>query len=190
MTEDQSGEVLPAPEMSREIKVCDIPPKGIRMTIEPSEDEIKALMERFDLLALKHFKAKIEIRDVGSQGILITGDIQAELEQTCVATGYPVAETTDESFRLRLVGEDELALADADEEYYLDPDSDDLDLLVGEKFDAGEVVAQTLSIMMDPYPRAEGVEINAENIPSLTINQDLEKQPNPFAILSELKDKT
>ncbi len=177
------------PELSRIVRVGEVTSKGRVLKIDARPDECQALATRFDLPSITLLQAKLSIKDGGrAQGIIIEGHIDAELQQSCALSSMPVDELVDDDFRLRLVGSEELALADS-EEYYLDPDADDLELLDGDNFDAGEIVAQSLSLMLTPYPRAEGVSLEAVESAKISVNQEPLKRANPFEILSSLKDK-
>ena len=76
------------------------------------------------------------------------------------------------------------------DESYLDPNSIEYDALEGDLVDVGEIVAQTLSISMDPYPKAKGASVKAPKNVNISVNEPELEKPNPFAVLSKLKDKS
>ncbi len=64
----------------------------------------------------------------------------------------------------------------------------------GGRIDIGELVAQNLSLALEPYPRKEGVEFTPilEDVgpDTLSLTEDTPPEPprqNPFAALSRLK---
>ena len=72
----------------------------------------------------------------------------------------------------------------ADEEVELGEDELDVVFYDGAAVDVGEAVAETLSLSLDPYPRAPGAEeaLKAAGVKS-------EEEAGPFAALAGLRDK-
>jgi uncharacterized metal-binding protein YceD (DUF177 family) len=162
----------------------------VEFSVEASQEECEVLIERFGLVSLAYLRGKGQVRDKGhGQGILIEGTIEASLEQPCSVTLKPVAETVAEDFALLLV-DPEMANRMDEDEAYLDESAPDYDALEGDKFDVGEVIAQTLSISMNPYPRADDAEVEVPKNDNFTANAPELEKPNPFAELGKLKDKS
>ncbi|UTW54113.1 DUF177 domain-containing protein [Kordiimonas sp. SCSIO 12610] len=148
-------------------------------------DEVK---ERFDIVDITMFEALITIQDQGKHnGVWVTGHIKAALTQKCIVSLEDVHEDIDEAFELLLVNEATVERFDNDEAY-LDPEIPDYDLLEGDTLSPGEVAIQTLSILMNPYPRKDGAEIDLGNASGISLNEEEIKRPNPFAVLGELGD--
>jgi hypothetical protein len=108
---------------------------------------------------------------------------QSTLSQPCVATGLPVPEQIDSDFLLRfivegtdVVGSDELEL-----------DVEDCDTIGydGQIIDMGEAVAETMALVMAPYPRSPDADAYLKEVGVL--NED---QTGPFAALLALKNKS
>lgn len=158
--------------------------------LEASPEQLTALKERFELVALNSLSAKVKIHSRGmDDGIFIEGQVQADLVQRCIASLRDVPEVVDAPFSLLLVDVETADRMDADESY-LDADQPEYDALEGDTVEVGEVVAQTVAISMNPYPRAEGVDLSAGNKKDISFNEpELEKE-NPFAVLGKLKDES
>src|SRR3546814_9785572 len=76
----------------------------------------------------------------------------ADLGQAGVATAAPVPEKIDEAFTIQF--ERESTDYDPDTEIELSSDDCDVIFFSGDRIDMGEAVAETLSLLMNPYPRA------------------------------------
>ena len=177
-------------DLSLVLRASALEKKPKKFSLVASETDRAGLIERFGLVSLDHLSADIEIRNNGADnGVLVNGHIEAKFSQRCIASLAEVPETLDTTFDLLLV-EPEMALRMDEEESYLDPDAPDYDALEGDDIDVGEIVAQTFSISMNPYPRASDNAISAPANPNVTFNEPELEKPNPFAALSKLKDKS
>jgi len=173
---------VPAPEFSRPIKVDQIGRLAGNLHIAAKAEERMALMRRFGLLALDRLEADYGIGE-DNGAIVARGRIRATLSQPCVAPGLPVPEQIDSDFLLRfivegtdVVGSDELEL-----------DVEDCDTIGydGQIIDMGEAVAETMALVMAPYPRSPDADAYLKEVGVL--NED---QTGPFAALLALKNKS
>ena len=124
----------------------------------------------------------VEQRNKGRM-VVVEGSLDAAVTQTCVVTLEPLPRTVSERFSARLVTPDvlrEAAIVD------IDPASeqDDPEPIDGDSVDIGELAAQHLSLSLDPYPRAEGAELDAA-----ALAPDDGPAAGPFAQLARLKPK-
>ncbi len=124
-----------------------------KLDLAASESDRTALVERFGLVSLSRLSASVEIRRVrGHEGVIeVRGTLDAAAEQACRVTLEPVAETVSESFQERFVP---LSVLSNTDEVEIDPLSEDPEPFEGTVLDIGEVVAQSLSVALNPYPRA------------------------------------
>jgi uncharacterized metal-binding protein YceD (DUF177 family) len=83
----------------------------------------------------------------------LEGRISAEVVQACVVSLEPVHSTVADSFEIAFAPMDEDETAEID--LTADPDTEPLPS--DGKLDVGEIVAQQLSLALDPFPRAPGV---------------------------------
>jgi uncharacterized metal-binding protein YceD (DUF177 family) len=139
----------PIPEFSR-IVVVDELERGdeISREIEAGEEERRALAGRLDLMELGKLAASVTLRRVGGGEVVqATGRLEADVVQRCVVTLAPVPGHIEEEFA-ELFAPEGYRSAEHEEEEDL-PEYFD-----GRQIDIGEMVAQLLSLALDPYPRA------------------------------------
>lgn len=177
-------------DLSLTLRASSLEKKPTKFSLVASETDKAALVERFGLVSLESLSAEVDVSNKGAgNGVLVSGHLKATFVQRCVASLGDVPEVLDTAFELLLV-EPEMALRMDEEESYLDPEAPDYDALEGDDIEVGEIVTQTFSISMNPYPRAEGGAVSAPKSPNITINKAELEKPNPFAALSKLKDKS
>jgi uncharacterized metal-binding protein YceD (DUF177 family) len=170
-----------APEFSRPVRIDTLGEGERRMRIEAEEAERAALAKRFGLVAIGRLAAEFGLTRRDDE-VAMTGTLSAAVTQSCVATGAPLEAALEEPFVILFRphpeaagGDEEVELADAE-----------LDVVFYDSaaVDAGEAVAETLLLNLDPYPRAPGAEeaLKAAGVKS-------EEEAGPFAALAGLKDK-
>ena len=163
-------------EFHRPLDVFRLPADGASRKIAAKAEERAALAKRFGLLTLDRLEAEVAVEPVPGGFYRLTATLQAEVAQECVVTLEPVPQRIDETFTL-LYGKAEDA-----ETVLLDSDSDPVEPLDGGIIDLGEAVAQQLSLVLDPFPRAPGVP--AEIAP---ISVEPPEPESPFAVLAKLR---
>jgi len=139
-------------EFSRPFRLSQLGPEPCEMSFSPGPEECRALARRFDLVAISQFDCTASIRALADDGQYeLTGRFVARLQQACVVTLEPVDARLEESFRLRLQRL-EPAVEDASRpepasrkaELIFDADEDDVEPVIGEDVDLGEIFAQYL----------------------------------------------
>jgi uncharacterized metal-binding protein YceD (DUF177 family) len=100
--------------------------------------------------------------------------------QSCVATADPLPATVDEPFTLRF--EREVPASGGEVEL----SDEELDIIAysGSDIDLGEAVAETLSLALDPFPRAPDADARLREAGVLG-----EDEAGPFSALKGLKDR-
>lgn len=178
MTQDK-GELS---GFSRIITREDVPVAGLKFTLTANEHVREILRERFDLISLDSLIAEVEILPFRKTGLRVTGSFRATLVQACIVSLVPVESKLAEEFTLDFRP---VAVAkDGALEIAIDPMAEEApEPLLEEGFDLGEVVAEQLALAIEPYPRAPGAELNND----VGSDEVLEKKPNPFAVLKNLK---
>lgn len=167
-------------EFSRVVDLDDIGREGLQQEITATHQECADLAQRFGLLALEGFKAKLTLRKLeDGDAVTISGEFQAHVSQECIVTLDPVPVEISAAVEEKFVREDDTppeAVVDADDEESYD------ELIEGNSIDVGEMLAQCLFLELDPYPRKEGIEFDpAEN------GVGADETSGPFAKLAELK---
>ena len=152
---------------------------GHRIDLAADEAERTAIADRLGLLSLECLKAHLTLERKGVR-ILANGRIGASLEQSCIATGDPVAEHIDEPFELVFVPEP--AQATPDQEIELGETDCDVVFYEGGAIDVGAAIADTLALAMNPYPRSAGADAALKEAGVLS-----ELEAGPFAALTKLK---
>lgn len=169
------------PEFSRTIGLDTLTGEPRTMTIEADQAERSALARRFSLPAIHRLSAEVSLSRVRDT-VTARGVLNAHVTQSCVATGEDVDAKVEEPFAISFqpppdldpeVEEIELGEAELDVVFYQ-----------GDMVDVGDAVAETLSLSLDPYPRAPGAEalLKQAGIKS-------EEEAGPFGALASLRDK-
>jgi uncharacterized metal-binding protein YceD (DUF177 family) len=137
------------PEFFRPVEVARLGAAEAVYDIAATETECAALAQRFGLLSLDRFTARISLLRIVDGKVRMAASLSADLTQACIVTLDPVASHVEDSFTL-------LFAAAADDATALDPDADPVEPLVVGRIDLGEAVAQQLSLAIDPFPRSPG----------------------------------
>lgn len=148
------------PEFSRTVPVDRLRRGPLTERIEAGADERAALAERFELESVDSLTAelRLEARDDGM--IRVVGKLNASVVQTCVVSLESVPAVVSESFSA-LFAPPEMINDEDDEidvESLLSDEDDPPEAIVDNRIDVGELTAQHLSLALDPYPRAPGLE--------------------------------
>lgn len=137
-------------ELSRFIRVEEIPHSGLSQNIVADVAEREALAERFNLKLLETLEASVKIQFLaGGPMVRVSGQGHAGLIQSCVITGDAVPNALNFSIEADYVPP---AQAEHDLELSLS-DADPPEPFEDGGIDLGELVAQTLALSLDPYPR-------------------------------------
>ena len=152
---------------------------GERVELAADESERKAIAERLGLESLDRLEAHATLERDGPR-VRAHGRVRAALEQSCVATGEPVAEHVDEAFDLVFLPEPESS--SATEEIELAEEDCDVIFYDGSAIDLGSAIADTLALAMNPYPRSAAADEALRQSGVLT-----EEEASPFAVLAKLK---
>ena len=159
--------------LSTVIDVDSLPFSGPQICkIDCDESECAALAARFGFAAVARLSARLKVKRAGPGHWKVTGRLQAEVTQLCGVTGEPVTESVDFTIEERYCRA-------AEEETDIDVSLDGFEPLVDGAIDLGEVVAQTLAISVNPWPRS----VDAPH--SFAVGES--EKEHPFAGLAALK---
>ena len=145
-----------------------------------------------DLLSLQRLDVQVTIKKLGPVRFGLDFQLGADVTQACVVTLEPVPESVSESFSALFSPE----VAEDDPDMVLDPFAVDEDLpeaMNDGVIDIGELVAQHLSLALEPYPRAPGVEFSGFDDDGQPPAAEEESEaggappPGPFGALAGLK---
>lgn len=164
-----------AVEFSRGVNVARLPHAGTVLAIEASLEERAALARRFDLPAIARLRADLQISPIGEGRIRLAGRLEAEVTQVSVVSLDPFVQRIEAPLDIILVPRAQFA---ADAGATIDPAAPDEEAYDGGSFDAGEIVAQSLALALDPWPRNPGIDP-----PPGGGGSDVEPPASPFAVL-------
>ena len=151
-------------------------------------DKCVALADRFGLVALNSLSARTTLEWVEPDTVLrMTGRFLASVTQKCVISLDPFNAEIDEDINLLF------ARGVSEEADIVDPN--EAEPLEGRVLDIGEIVAEELSLSLDPYPRNPAADssdmVLGPGVDLMTEDQaaEMPKSENPFAVLESLKPK-
>jgi uncharacterized metal-binding protein YceD (DUF177 family) len=169
-------------EFSRPFALDSLPPGGTAVVLKASAEECRALAARFDLVQLHALggEVRIEPADAGTL-VHVAGHLEADAVQSCVMTLEPVAAKVQADFD-RLFSR---ALpAEARGEVEIDPEAELPEPLPHSgKLDLGEILAEELSLALDPYPKAP----EADRLLAELQLGDRGEADRPFSVLASLR---
>lgn len=184
-------------EFTHPIRMDGIGSKTVTVTLSPGEAARAALAERLDLVALPSLSAKVSVRRRNDSGwVEVYGTLQADVVQNCVVTLEPVPARVEEEIAEMFIE------ADRDDDTFkgstgaveLDPIADMPEPVEGDTLDLAEIVAQCLSLSLDPYPRAPEAEADATVVgddqeAGVGASEGSSGRASPFAELQALRDR-
>lgn len=176
-------------EFSRRVKLDEISAAPGRHSIAANEAERRLLAERFALPAIERLEAEIDVSREAA-GVRAKGRVRAAVTQECVVSGQPVAAKVDEPFEV-LFAIHSLSSGASEDEVELGEEDCDVLPMDGDSVDIGELAAETVSLVLDPYPRLPDDAL-AEYRRLLTSEEEAQaaadaekKANNPFAVLKK-----
>lgn len=173
-----------APEYSYVLALDDIPLEGSMLRLEADAEARERLAGRFGLLSLDSLVAELTVtRGASGIPIRVRGRMMASVVQECVVSLDPISSEIKELIEVEYMP----GVPDTVEEELSLDQPDPPEPLEGDTLELGELVAQHLSIGLDPYPRKDGAVA-----PEWTGNgpeTGEEAIPNPFAVLEQLRKK-
>jgi hypothetical protein len=133
-------------EFSRPLIVDRVPRKGSHENVVAEANECEKLAKRFSIPALHKLGARLHCVPWRGGGLKVTGTVEADLELLSVVSLEHFAK--HEKFELERYFLPDKKLVD-ETEVDADPIRDGI-------VDLGEIVAETLGLEIDPYPRKPG----------------------------------
>lgn len=180
---------MPQQEFSRIVHMRDLVDGPVEIALAADEEVRKKLAKRFGLEAIEELSAEVTARREGRR-IRIEGRFRGKPVQRCVVTDRPVGSTLKEDFAVVFLPEIAEAEAEGDDGDLDIHTWEDFEPLTGDWVDVGEVVAQSFSLALEPYPRSpEAGEIDQDSYYCEQMRQEEERE-SPFAVLKNLRDMT
>lgn len=166
-------------EFSRPIPVERLGSTDFVETIEADPAERARLTERFRLVSLDRLDASVRVQRRQGGIVRVVGRLVADVVQTCVVTLEPFPSHIEDGFSMDFTEE----AAEPVQDLSLDAEIEAPEPIEGGIIDVGELVAQYLSLALDPHPRAPGAALDPRWFESGA------GDPSPFAVLEKLKQK-
>jgi uncharacterized metal-binding protein YceD (DUF177 family) len=140
------------PEFSRPVRVEPLPRDGLARDIEATPAERAALAKLNGLPEIASLTAKLNIVK-WRRGVRVEGAFSARLTQTCVVSLEPFEVAIDEPIDAKFLpaAADRKPAAEV-----LVGEGDEADEIVDGRIDLGALVAEFLTLALDPYPRKPG----------------------------------
>ncbi|MCB9983148.1 MAG: DUF177 domain-containing protein [Rhodospirillales bacterium] len=171
----------------------------VTMTISPDDAARARLAQRLGVMAVEALEADIRVSHHGGEvSYYLQGRIRADITQECVVTLEPIQSHIEDDFEAWFADpEAAVSIAKARHEKLNEKghgelpileEKDDPEALIDGKIDLGELVTQYLSLSINPYPHAEGVEYQ-ELQAKMAVDEGADLVKNPFAALKDWKDK-
>lgn len=142
------------PEFSHPVRLDMLGERPLERNVAADEAERAALAARFDLLALDRLEGTFSLSRQ-APGVLVSGTVVADVQQSCVVSGAPVKTRVTEPVSLRFVRQ---TPDDAEEVELAGQDLDTLPL-EGEAIDLGVIAADSMALALPLFPRASEAEL-------------------------------
>lgn len=177
-----SAQTRPVRIEGADIRIDSMPINGRDLTLDVGAEDRFAIADQLGITAVEKLQVKLHaVRFKG--GIRVTGRLVATTVQPSVVSLEPVVQEISEPIdRVFLPGGEKAYAGPADAEIFVDLEGEDMpDHFDGNEADMSDLVVETLSLALDPYPRNPG-----ESLGALSDDDDTESDL-PFAGLKVLK---
>ncbi|GER00712.1 DNA-binding protein [Iodidimonas gelatinilytica] len=175
-------------DFTKIVTLRDVENGPVSIRLEADAHARSDLAQRFDLIAIDHLSGQVEAQKI-PDGIRLEGVVTAQVTQKCAISLDPVESHIEDRFAIRFL---DAPLPMEADEMVVDVDEEDVDILTQGAVDVAEILAQTVSLALDPFPRAPGVDLPPIIKTEAQVKADAEAQEkadNPFADLKKLYDK-
>jgi hypothetical protein len=174
-----------APEFSRVVPLERVGTGWLTETLIATPEERAALTRRFALVELGALEATVRLRRArAGRYVELDASLRAAVVQSCVVTLDPVPAEVVETFSVLLGPIGAADVAPGAGEVVVDLDQPEP--LDGDGIDIGELVAQQLSLALDPYPRSAGAAVEPGGAaPEAPAAADPAPAESPFAVLRD-----
>jgi uncharacterized metal-binding protein YceD (DUF177 family) len=162
--------------LSRPVRIEGVGPAHSKLRVAPTPEELRALAEVNGLEAVERLAVELELVREGRSTLRVRGRLEADVVYSCVVTLEPVPGHVSEEIDVRF--RDGPSFDAPGGEVSMEAE-DPPEPAPGGMADVGAIVAEYLTLGLDPYPRAPGASLD-----------DMAPRPareSPFAALRQLK---
>jgi uncharacterized metal-binding protein YceD (DUF177 family) len=173
------------PELSRLMVVDRIKGDYFDLTIEATNEELRDLAKRFDLVELKYLTAILVLTPTRSKPTFhLKATFEASVVQRCVVTLEPVPSDLKGAFECDYA--QEIEAEDIDVVEFDEMTEDPPEPIVNGEFDLGIMLTEQFGLELNPFPRATGADFDEVRDATNGKLEDKDSN-NPFAVLKNLK---
>jgi len=146
---------------SRSVRVENMGEVVMHFTLKADETQQRALARFLDVVAVDRLEAQLSVQKWKRRGILVEGNLIADVVQECVVTLEPVPEHIEAPIRARYLPEADVLALEAEQsvEAYLNDPEDPPEPYDEKLVDIGMLVIEFLALELNPYPRAPDAEL-------------------------------
>lgn len=165
------------------IRIDTMPSDGRDLRLSVDTQSREALAAQLGLTSIERLDVVLHAEKFRG-GVRVTGRIEAEVVQPSVVSLEPVGQSISESVdRVFLPGGEKPYAGPAGAEVFVDLEGEDVpDHFEGPEADLSDLIVETVSLAIDPYPKAEG-----EHLEDMGLTDDTGGSESPFAALGKLK---
>lgn len=147
--------------VSWKVATARLPAKGVAIWFEATAEQRDALAAAHGLVAVGAFRVDATVRPWRSDGVAVSGRVEADIVQTCVVSLEELPAHIDAEISALFVPEGSRLSKPAPgaaSEVVLDPDGPDApETFAGDTIDAGALAEEFFALAIDPYPRKPGL---------------------------------
>jgi hypothetical protein len=133
--------------------------------IAADEAQRALLAEVHDVVSVENWQAELLVAPWKRNGVKVSGRVEADITQECVATLEPIAAHISEEVSAIYFPEDSklgrLGFHAAGEVHLDAEGPDSPETFSGDTIDVGALAEEFFGLAIDPYPRKEGAELDA-----------------------------
>lgn len=173
------------PPLSRTVLVDSLPAAGLTVTVTPTDLERAALAAFNGLVACPALSATLLLRPEGKGGVRVTGEVAGTVTTTCVISLEAFDAPLHEAVDVHFVSAEALAVFRAQQSGIPHDEEnapDEPDAIEHGRIDLGRLVAEHVTLGLDPYPRKRDAALAMDAIGE-------EPPASPFAVLRALGEK-
>ena len=138
---------------SRVLRVSDIPSSGRDIEATADAEEREVIAELIGAQQVERFGYQLRVAPAGREAFSVTGAVSAKIVQTCVITLEPLPFDIEQEIDVRFMVNRRSAQR---EDEPIDPHAPEIEELVDDAMDLGQLACEHLVIAIDPYPKQAG----------------------------------
>jgi len=170
------------------VQWSDVPEGGLEKNMCASPEECRNLAEMSGVVSLSSVKADFKVTRWQRRGLKVAVVVRAEVVQNCVVSLEAVSSCLTEPAEWYFKPESaRQKSAEKDAVLLIDPLGEDpADPLIDGRVDLGQLLAEQLCLMVDPFKRAATVEFDGLYKDAQNSSPPPEPDTSPFAILKQI----